>query len=1057
MGFTSIAEERDPEDVRELLTTFYGIGREAVDRHGGRIEKFVGDAIMVLWGAPTTHEDDAVRAVRAGLDIVAQVAALPPMVHGAELRARAGIATGEVIANLGAAGQGMAAGDVVNTAARLQSVAEPDVVLADEGTYRAARSSIRFRSAGAVRLRGRVAAVHGWIAVATRDLERHQTRDDPVDAPFTGRDRELRLLEEDFRRVTRGALRHVVITGEAGIGKSRLLRELEARLGALDTPILWLLGRSASYGEGRPYAALAEMLERLAPIRDPQDPREVAAGVQAMVTRYVPHPIRQRVERSLFALLGIPTAPEGEREQLFAGWRAFLQAVAADAPTVLVFDDLQWADDGLLDFIDDLRRWLKRDPILLLTAARTEPSGRHPRWRTDRRARILELSPLTEGTIGSVVRAVAPGQRSSVVRQVIDRARGVPLYAVELARMLHEGRAATTMPEGVHELLAARLDALAPGPLSLLVDAAVLGDAVPLAALAALSDQPIEQLESALLGLTTTGFLRVDRDTSTIEDGSYHFVHSLLRDVAYARLPRPERRVRHSRSSDYFASRADAESLVLAAEHAYAGHRALPDQPSPALRERAARLLPLAAERALDVHAAAQALAYFEQALEVVPDEERILLRERAGVAAHAAGRHGLAERYLRAVFDEHDRADRPSETLRVGCWLARILNATYRSHDAIELLEPFTAAGAATSPAEGAAAVAELARAYLLEDDDATARAWAAKALASDPEPSVRIDALITLGSAAGAATVERQVRSLRDAARLASAQDMPMAAIRARHNEAAWLLIDDPRRSLGVARRAMNAARTYGVVETLIKLTGLSAADSALETGDWAWASERMAALDEEDLPLPDRLDFDSARLLTAVYRGEADVAQFTELDRFATRAVDGLAACIVGYRWAAAELAVGEVERAGARIAAAITGLSARHHWMGLLRYGWPILGRAAIWSGDDVEAARALAGLDAAPAAGRWLSASRRTIEAGLALRRGVRRAGERAREVTRSWEALDLPLPLGLWLLDIAHVHNGREARRAADRATAIFATLGATALVDLAQRVPKAR
>src|SRR5450759_1740756 len=368
VGFTTLAEGRDAEDTRELLAAYFETARGVIERYGGTVEKFIGDAVMAVWGAPTAHEDDAERAVRAALELVDAVAGLRGRTGVADLAARAGVLTGEAAVTLGAQGQGLVAGDLVNTAARLQGVAAPGTVLVGEATEQATRDAIAFEPACEHVVKGKAVPVAAWRAMRIVAGRRGVGRADRLEAPFVGRATELRVLKDALAATgAERRARSVAITGQAGIGKGRLAWELEKYVDGLVEPVYLHRGRSPAYGEGIAYWALGEMVRSRAGLLETDSPGAAAAKLSATVEAYVVDPEDRRwIEPHLRVLLGLEGPSGGDRNEQFGAWRRFFEAVAARGTTVLVFEDLQWADDGLLDFIDSLFEWARSQPILVI-------------------------------------------------------------------------------------------------------------------------------------------------------------------------------------------------------------------------------------------------------------------------------------------------------------------------------------------------------------------------------------------------------------------------------------------------------------------------------------------------------------------------------------------------------------------------------------------------------------------------------------------------------------------------------------------------------------------
>jgi class 3 adenylate cyclase len=588
VGFTSLAEGMDAEETRELLSRYFDLARDVIERHGGTVEKFIGDAVMAVWGAPTAREDDAERAVRAALALVDAVHAMGPAVQ-----ARAGVLTGEAAVTLGAQGQGMVAGDLVNTASRLQSTAAPGAVLVGEPTQRAASRSIAFEPVGEQSLKGKALPVPAWRALRVVAERGGRNRSETLEAPFVGRADELRLLKELYHATSREKrARLISVIGPAGIGKSRLAWEFLKYIDGLVERLWWHDGRSPAYGEGITFWALGEMIRERAGLREDADERTTRAKIAEVVAAHVPDPDEQRwIEPALLALLGVQAgvAPE----QLFGAWRTFFERLAATGPVVLVFEDFHFADGGLLDFVDHLLEWSKGVPIYVLTLARPELLERRPTWGAGKRNFTSQyLEPLPEPAMRELLAGLVAGLPESAVRAIIARADGVPLYAVETVRMLvangslelADGEyrpvgdlATLAVPETLTALIASRLDALPADDRALVSDAAVLGQSFTLAALAAVSSLPPAELESRLRALVRRELLVLEVDPRSPEQGSYAFVQALIREVAYNTLARADRKVRHLAAARFFESVGTDELAGALAGHYLAAHASAAD------------------------------------------------------------------------------------------------------------------------------------------------------------------------------------------------------------------------------------------------------------------------------------------------------------------------------------------------------------------------------------------------------------------------------------------------------------------------------------------------
>ena len=668
VGFTPLSEARDPEAVRELLSRYFGVARTVVGRYGGVVEKFIGDAIMAVWGTPAATEEDPERAVRAGLDVLAAVTELGSQAGLPGLAARAGVVTGEVAVTLGAVGEGMVAGDAVNTASRVQVAAQPGQVLTDETTHRLTSSAIGFADAGIHQLKGKAEPQQLWRATRVLSAVGGSQRVDGLEAPLTGRDAELRTIRELFHAAAeRRVPRLVLVAGPAGVGKSRLGWEFEKYADGLAADMWWHRGRCLSYGEGVAFWGLAEIVRQRLGIAE-DDPADVAsAKLAAGLDRFVPDPAeRDYIGVRLSRLLGVGFRREGEpgrdtepglsREELFAGWRLFFERLATIQPVVLVLEDAQYADSGLLDFLDHLVDWVRDLPVYVLVLARPELSQARPGFGTGRNRSTLTLDPLDALSMDVLVDALVPGMPPDVRGKITGQAQGIPLFAVETVRALidrdivqpAEGvyRLAgdvgeLAVPDSLHALLAARLDALAPAARRLVADAAVLGTSFPAEALIAVSDLEVEAVRSNLADLVRREVLSVSADPLSPERGSYQFAQHMLRQVAYDTLSRKDRKVRHLKVAAHlrttFAGDGEEVTDVIARHYLDALH-AVPDDPDAAqITERAISALVRAAERAERTGAPGRAVDSFADAARLSAPEggaEAAALWERAAQAA---------------------------------------------------------------------------------------------------------------------------------------------------------------------------------------------------------------------------------------------------------------------------------------------------------------------------------------------------------------------------------------------------------------------------------------
>jgi class 3 adenylate cyclase len=733
VGFTSLSESRDAEETRELLSRYFEICRRLVERYGGTVEKFIGDAVMAVWGTPTANEDDAERAVRTGLDLVAAVAGLADELGEDRLRLRAGVLTGEAAVTVGAVGEGMVAGDLVNTASRVQAEAEPGTVLVGDATRRATDAAIAYEEVGFRRLKGRTEPQRLHRALRVIAARRGEGRSAGLEAPFVGREHEFALVKDLFHACAEERrARLVSIVGVAGVGKSRLSWEFEKYIDGLAETVRWHRGRCLAYGEGVAYWGLAEMVRMRARISE-DDAAEVAIAKlhEALVAAVSSSEERAFLEPRLAHLLGLAARSAPDKEDLFSAWRLFFERIAEQAPVVLVFEDLQWADSGLLDFIEYLLDWSRAHPILVLTLARPELAERRSDWGAGRRSfTSLFLEPLGSSEIDALLHGLVPGLPIELREQIVERAEGVPLYAVETVRMLLDRGALVRdgeeyrprgpietleVPETLHALAAARLDALEPGERRLLEDAAVLGRSFTRTGVAALAGATETELEPVLQSLLRKEILSIQSDPLSPEQNQIWFVQDLVRRVAYETLSVHVRKERHLAAAAHLEREGDAELVALIATHLVDAYRAAAGTSDEAeLRVHARVALKRAAERAWSLASAATAADGFSRAAELAdkPTEQAELL-EQAGLAFLQDGAFDQADGALARAASLFDASGRSGAVLRVAARRAEVFRASNRVAEAVALLIPAYDAAPKDNPdPDVARAAAELARA---------------------------------------------------------------------------------------------------------------------------------------------------------------------------------------------------------------------------------------------------------------------------------------------------------------------------------------------------------
>jgi class 3 adenylate cyclase/tetratricopeptide (TPR) repeat protein len=653
VGFTAQAEELDPEDVEAILRPYHLRLRSDLERFGGTVEKFIGDAVMALFGAPVAHEDDPERAVRAALAIRDWAR------EQADAQVRIAVNTGEALINLGArpeAGEGMATGDVVNTTARLQSAAPVNGVLVGETTYRATRHVIDYREHEPVEAKGKAAHVTVWEAIETKarfgvDLLRQ------VRSPLVGRERERTLLRETLVRVREERSPQLVtLVGVPGIGKSRLVYELMGAVKEGGVLTYWRQGRSLPYGEGVSYWALGEMIKAQAGVLETDSVDDAGHKLKAAVADLLPD-LREAewVESHVRPLAGVSAETIGSTDrqnESFTAWRRFFEAMAERRPLVLVFEDIHWADDGLLDFLDHLVEWATNVPILVVCTARPELLDRRPGWGGGKlNATTLSLSPLSNDETARLFAALLDQRllQAEVQQRLLARAGGNPLYAEQYAQMHSEraGAAELPMPESVQGIIAARLDLLPPEEKQLLQDAAVLGKVFWLGGL--VNGRSRGEAEQHLHALDRKGFVQRAQRSSVADEAEHSFRHVLVRDTAYSQIPRAARAEKHRRVAEWIEAlgRPDDHAEMLAYHYMSALELTRASgQPIDNVAEPARRALAHAGDRALALNSYSAAASFYEQAVELWPDGtlERARLLFRAGRTRYLAWQGGEGE-----------------------------------------------------------------------------------------------------------------------------------------------------------------------------------------------------------------------------------------------------------------------------------------------------------------------------------------------------------------------------------------------------------------------------
>ncbi len=1068
VGFTTISESRDPEAVRELLGRYFESASAIVERYGGTIEKFIGDAVMAVWGTPTAHEDDAERAVRAALDLVEGVHHLGDEL-GIDLQLRAGVLTGETAVTLGATNQGMVAGDLVNTASRLQSVAAPGTVLVGEATRQAAAAAIAFEPAGEQDLKGKAAPVAAYRALRVVAKRGGAGRSEQLEAPFVGREAELRLLK-DFHAAT-GAERRprlVSIMGQGGIGKSRLVWEFQKYLDGVTEVAYWHYGRSPAYGEGISFWALAEMVRGRAGIGEGEDVADVRRKLAATLAQFVTDEAERRwIEPRLLHLLGIEeaTSGSGERETLFAAWRTFFERIAEDGTVLLVFEDLQWADSGMLDFIDHLLDWSRDRPLYLISLARPELLDRRPDWGAGRRNfTSLVLEPLADDVMRELLRGLVPGLSDNLAARILDRAEGIPLYAVETVRMLlDEGRierigesyrlvgeaTELSVPTSLQALIAARLDSLDPADRALLQAASVMGKTFTVDALVEISGEDPGTLPARLRALVLRELLTLEADPRSPERGQYGFVQGLIREVAYSGLARRDRRRLHLAAARYFETLDDEGIAAVLAEHYLSAYRAHPEGPEgDAVAAQARVALRGAAERAMSLGSYPEALTYLEQALEVTSDPtERAQLHQAAGVAATRVARDQAATiGHFKAALEIVSQADDRKRILQATTDLAQATSWVGRTEEGLAMaraaLDEFSDLA---GTAEWVRLSAELARSEMLlgRGQDALTRTEQVLPIAERLELTHdTLDLLVTRGAllAHHRRLTEAMVVLIGAVDRARSLQ-LPSLELRARVNLSYVTAAEDPLLAYSVAREGLALARHLGMRGQGFYLLN-NASDGAMHLGEWEWGLEQI------DEALAVDPDGDVGALVRkaqiAAFRGEQSEALTAKAEALLQDVTELQAFSMLDDVRSDAALAANRLEEARrlaiasySRVDAPDSAARAR-------------AGRLSVWLDDPESVRRILAEFSEVP--GQVARVNEIELAAGLAALEGrTRDATTGYRDAAARWRALGVRFDLALCDLTMVRALGTGvpEAREAAAEAREIFSALGAVALLAL--------
>jgi class 3 adenylate cyclase/tetratricopeptide (TPR) repeat protein len=904
VGFTAASDRADPEDVRARIRPYHARLRREVEGFGGTVEKFIGDAVMAVFGAPTAHEDDPERAVRAGLRILEAIADLNEADPGLGLAVRVGVETGEVVVALGAApelGEGLVTGDVVNTASRLQGAAPVGGVLAGPGTYGATAEVFEYEALDPVALKGKAESVAVFRAVAPRArLGTDVTRS--LATPMVGRQIDLGMLTGAFQKaVQESTVQLVVVAGEPGVGKSRLVAELGSFVDGWPELVRWRQGRCLPYGEGITFWALGEIVKAEAGILESDPPEVASAKIDAMIPEDAPEGPWLRVR--LRPLAGL-AAPEASREENFAAWRAFVELLAEGRPSVLVVEDLHWADAALLEFLEQLTGHIDGVPLLLVATARPGLFEKAPTWAASARnlARV-NLAPLAPAETARLVSnllgsAVLPAE---LQQAILDRCGGNPLYAEQFVRLLQDRQILTRagagwrlepgseipVPPGVHGLIAARLDTLPAERKHMLHDAAVMGKVFWSGAVAQMGERDEAEVRAVLHELARTDLVRPARRSSMAGQAEYAFTHALIRDVCYGQIPRADRAQRHQRAAAWIEAiageRAADHAEILAAHYTTALDLARPakDPQASELADNAARYLMLAGDRALGIDVAA-AERHYHRALQLTsdtrPSHAELLARHaealrQRGLYSEAAAAFEQAIELFRAQGEVISLAQAMTG---YGMTLQGLGDPRDRtlSTETLALVEPLGPS------ADLVQALADEAGTRMVCGDlrEAIEHADRALALAAQlglPEPArargFRGAARDSLGDAGG-------LEDMRKALKAATAQGLgrDVAILYNNLAEDTWR-VEGPRQRLGLAREGARFAKRRGIDEVALYLDS-AAVGALVDVGSLAEAmrvAEELTPRLEETGNVLTLIEIRTAQLWALSVRGDHEAA--------------------------------------------------------------------------------------------------------------------------------------------------------------------------------------
>ncbi len=678
VGSTARADKADPEDVRDVLQIYHREAKHCIEQYGGVLEKFIGDAVMAVFGAPVAHGDDAERAVRAGLRVLEGIERLNAE-HELDLAARAAVNTGEALVSVEHArtGGALATGDVVNTASRLQNAAPAGRLIVGAETYRGTRHAIRYEEVAAIEAKGKADAVEAWLAVEASAAPAER----PLAAtPLVGRDRELEVLQSVWARAVDERRPHLVtIVGPPGIGKSRLCREIASLVATSGGRIL--RGRCLPYEERAGYQAFSRVVFDVSGILESDSPADARTKLEAAVHDLLSPDEAQETLRHLLLLLGL--APDDEVPTgglLLLAARRFVECVSVAQPTVFVFEDVHWADDSELDLLRYLAQHVRDVPTLLVATARPELLDVQPNWGAGLGGQTtLPLEPLTAEAARALASRLVAAAGAVDPARLVDVAGGNPLFLEELAASIVELGDSDELPVTVREAIAARIDALPPAVRDALLSAAVVGKTFWRGVLQTVGE--IADVDDALQVLEARDLVRRDPSSQLAGDAQFTFKHMLIREVAYATVPRAARRERHAAVASYIEEMLTGETLatILAYHWREAGEPA-----------RAIPYLLAAADAARRSWAQGAVIDLYTKALELAEDDElRRSIRLQRGLARVHLEDYGAAVEELSALLPELSGSDKLDALNGLGLsyvWTERDADAIATAHEALAL-----------------------------------------------------------------------------------------------------------------------------------------------------------------------------------------------------------------------------------------------------------------------------------------------------------------------------------------------------------------------------------